>query len=139
MWDLIMRLLQPRRDSDSLGATALACAARSRRPYDTAKLLIDHGANVKAPDSSEGSTLFWAARDGNAALVRLLLDRGVDPTTTDSYGFSPLRGAILVRSVDTVKLLLARGEPIRPPDVAEANSERQPEVLRLLSHYSPKK
>jgi ankyrin repeat protein len=134
--DWFRKLFHPQQDASSTGATALVCAARSRHPFETAKLLIDHGADVKAPSNDEGSVLFWAARDGKAALVQLLLDHGLDPNARESYGWTALRGAILARSPDTVRALLTRGETIQPTDRVEANSEGQPEVLRLLAKRS---
>lgn len=57
---------------------------------DTACFLIDHGADVNHQNHAGSSALMWAACSNKMSLVRLLLDRGANPTLTDSDGRSAL-------------------------------------------------
>ena len=70
------------------GVTALHIAA-----FDLANpnLLLDRGAKVKVAAKRGETPLFIAAfRPGNAAVVRLLLSKGADPSTTILGVFTPL-------------------------------------------------
>ncbi len=61
-----------------LGETALHTCARTGRP-EAAKLLIAGGASVDPPESWRGQTpLMWAAAEGHADMVRLLVEAGAD-------------------------------------------------------------
>ena len=43
------------------------------------KVLLDHGADVNAKETLRGTTaLMWAADEGHAAAVQLLIQRGAD-------------------------------------------------------------
>ena len=48
---------------------------RAHRKADAVKVLLAHGADVHAKDPSKGQTaLMWAASEGNAAAVELLVE-----------------------------------------------------------------
>ena len=52
-----------------------------------ATLLLDRGANVDAIDGNGGATpLFLAGTRGHTECVRLLLDRGADPSIETHWG-----------------------------------------------------
>ncbi len=57
--------------------TALMWAIAERHS-DVARVLIEHGANVKASTKSGFTPLLFAAREGDLASARLLLAKGVD-------------------------------------------------------------
>ena len=61
--------------------TALHWAAH-HDDLETAKALVDAGANVKAENRYGVTPLSLACQNGNAAIVELLLARGADPNTT---------------------------------------------------------
>ena len=65
------------------GDTALMFAARVGDP-DSAKLLVDAGANVNDADAWGVTATVMAAHAGFADLVELLLDRGADPNAADA-------------------------------------------------------
>jgi ankyrin repeat protein len=61
-----------------MGETALHTCARTGRP-EAAKVLIANGASIDAPESWRGQTpLMWAAAEGHADMVRLLVEAGAD-------------------------------------------------------------
>lgn len=81
-----------------------------------AKLLLDHGADVRVAVGAARSTpLHLAAEDGNSDCVRLLLDAGADPNVASRRRQTPLHLAALAQSSSTLELLLQRG--------ADSNSE----------------
>jgi ankyrin repeat protein len=49
------------------------------------QLLVENGADVKSPNSSGGKSLFAAANNGHEAVVKLLLEAGVN-INTQEYG-----------------------------------------------------
>ena len=51
----------------------------------TATLLVDAGAQIKAIDLERRSVLMYAVQGGSLDIVKLLLDRGVDPWGMDMY------------------------------------------------------
>lgn len=59
--------------------------------------------------SREGPALHWAAKIGDEALARLLLDRGANIDARDRYGHTALHCAATTGQIAVVKLLLRRG------------------------------
>ena len=53
---------------------------------DTAKILLDHGAEVDTRAEDGRTPLMLAANKGDTDLVSLLLQAGADPTLTDKSG-----------------------------------------------------
>jgi ankyrin repeat protein len=92
---------------DAGGSTALLFAA-SGGSVESAKVLIDHGANVNDTAADGNSALVLAAFAGHGAVARLLLERGADPNAAGA-GYGALHAAVLRGDVETVKALLAKG------------------------------
>jgi ankyrin repeat protein len=89
-------------------------AAANRGETDTVAALLNRQPDlVNSRKSNGGTPLHSAAGLGNAALVRLLLDRGADVNAGDQNGWTPLHGAVYSRSRETVELLLARGASVK--------------------------
>ena len=59
---------------------------------DIARLLLERGANPRwpEPDAPHGTSLHWASRLGNLAMVTLLLDHGADPNEEIDSTDSPM-------------------------------------------------
>ncbi len=55
------------------------------------------------------SPLHWAVHRKNEALVRLLLERGMDPDVRDAYGWTPLHLSVEENWLEGVDLLLRAG------------------------------
>lgn len=75
-------------------ATALHFAAFFAQP-ETARLLVDHGADVHAVSPTFGNVtpLHSAAAGGSAEIVHLLLEAGADPNARQNGGFTALQAA----------------------------------------------
>jgi ankyrin repeat protein len=89
------------------GATALLFAARVG-DAESARLLLEAGADPNELQPDNLSALVLAAHSGNGAVARLLLEHGADPNGFES-GYAALHAAVLRSDVDLVKALLARG------------------------------
>jgi len=80
------------------GNTALHAVANLRRAPacagDTARLLLDHGADANARNWSDVTPLHQAVRARNLAVVEVLLAGGADPNARDKRGSTPLRRAV---------------------------------------------
>jgi ankyrin repeat protein len=97
---------------DSNGLTALAWAAHS---YESAKVLIDAGADLNVKSNIGGTPLLPAAAyPRNAALLRLMLERGAD-VKISVYGSTALTLAALTGDAEDVALLLEKGADPNPP------------------------
>ena len=75
------------------GFSALMFAAREG-DLDSARLLVEAGAQVNHSSPEYGSALVVAAASGHEEFARFLLDRGADPNATDRWGFAPLHYAL---------------------------------------------
>ncbi len=85
--------VHPDPSSSRGGFTALMFAAR-QGDVDSARLLVDAGANVNAVAPDYGSALVVAASSGHEPVALFLLEKGADPNGTDIWGFAPLHYAL---------------------------------------------
>lgn len=81
---------------------------------------------------SEGDRLLEAARNGDAAAIRSLLDRGAPVDVTDAKGRTPLMQAAGRGHLETVKLLLAHGAD---PNTPAANGSTSLSFARAREHH----
>ena len=59
--------------------------------YETVKLLVDHGADIRVRGRHFNETLLHAtALYGQADIAKLLIDKGLDVNVTDKRGYTPL-------------------------------------------------
>lgn len=89
------------------GDTALLFAARSG-DFESAKILVEAGANINDADAWGVSATAMAAHAGATDLAIFLLDKGANPNTP-APGFSPLHTAVMRRDEKLVAALLAHG------------------------------
>ena len=73
----------------SKGQTALMWAIAERR-VDAARVLIEHGADVRAGTNGGFTPLMFAAREGSAEMGRLLLEHGANVNDSADDGSTPL-------------------------------------------------
>ncbi|KAL3872908.1 hypothetical protein ACJMK2_036086, partial [Sinanodonta woodiana] len=85
--------------------------AVSSQDEETTKLLLDHGANVKAKDRDGHEAIFYVPRTC-ANLYRLLLDAGADPNAIDSSGFPLLVNCTSAGNYDSVKTIIEHGADV---------------------------
>lgn len=103
------------------GNTALHWAA-FRRDLQMAKLLLEAGASTDVKTRlGEMSPLFMAARNGDAAMLNLLLEHGAEVNAVSSNGTIPLMMAAASGEVDAVRALLDKGADV---DAVEATNEQ---------------
>ncbi|PYS43557.1 MAG: hypothetical protein DMG14_00505, partial [Acidobacteria bacterium] len=102
---------------------------------ETAQLLIRAGADVKFADRYGVTPLYLACANGNAGMIKLLLDAG----SADRTAETALMTAVKVGNVDSVQLLLDRGAKVDTTDptykqtaLMIAVRENHSDVVRLL-------
>jgi ankyrin repeat protein len=91
------------------GRTALLLAALSEPSADIVRLLLAAGANAKAVDAFQTTTLNAAAYGNDTETVRMLIDAGVAVDAVDFQGFTPLINASSNGNLAVVRMLLAKG------------------------------
>jgi ankyrin repeat protein len=79
--------------------TPLMFAAREGH-VDSARLLLDAGADVNAVDQNQITPLFMAISNNRIPMARFLIERGANIHATDWYGRTPLFAAVEMRNVD---------------------------------------
>ncbi len=75
------------------GFTALLFAAQ-QGDVESARLLLDAGADIDFATEEEGSALVIAAAAGHEDLAKFLLERGANPNIKDAYGLTALHFAV---------------------------------------------
>jgi ankyrin repeat protein len=95
-----------------MGRTPLIIAAGHDGASETVRLLLEKGADVRAKDSFDVTSLHTAAGAGDLEIVRMLLDKGLDVNSTNKAGHTPLWMAVTSDNLALVKLLLAKGASV---------------------------
>jgi hypothetical protein len=87
--------------------------------------------SVETPDAEGHTALSWAAYQGDAISVELLLAAGADPNREDNAGLRPLHWAVTKGNAECIRRLVAAGADLSartfPPAVAEEDDEYVPE------------
>jgi ankyrin repeat protein len=97
------------------GLTALMFCAREGDVV-TARLMIDHGADVNEPGGDGVTALVVALMNKHYGFSKFLLDRGADPNLADAKGLAALYAAVDSRNEDYSALPSRVGE--EPPAAA---------------------
>ena len=75
------------------GFTALMLAGQAGA-LDSARILLEAGADINAATPDDGSALVLASSNGHKKVALFLLDKGADPNATDAYGLTALHWAL---------------------------------------------
>ena len=75
------------------GFTALMLAGQEGA-LDSARILLEAGADIDAATPDDGSALVLASSNGHEKVALFLLEKGADPNATDAYGLTPLHWAL---------------------------------------------
>jgi ankyrin repeat protein len=89
------------------GSTPLLFAARNG-DVETARVLIEAGADIQGTEASGASALVIAAHSGHESMALFLLQQGADPNAAGA-GYTALHAAVLRSEVELVRSLLGRG------------------------------
>lgn len=113
-------------------------AVRENR-IDDVKELLREGADVNAQDMFGGNTgLHWAARHGEAAMARLLIDNGANPNARNDEDETPLHWAAAEGRKEIVVMLIAHGAKVNAAAAGGetplrwAEAHKQDEIARIL-------
>jgi ankyrin repeat protein len=105
------------------------------RAGDTAavKALLDQGVPVDTKFRYDRTALSFAADRGHVEIVKLLLERGADPDTMDSfYHQSAIGGAARKGHVEVVRMMLERGKRSVGPALLGGIFGKQNAVIDLV-------
>ena len=101
-------------DLDARGAqgrTALLIATRAN-DVETARVLIEAGADVNLKDDIQDSPYLYAGAEGLDDILRLTLAHGADVRSTNRYGGTALIPASERAHRSTIRMLLDAGVPV---------------------------
>ncbi len=131
--DCLETLLRHKADANAVnkrGATALIRAATDPAK---ARLLIDAGARIEVQTELGNTPLILAARrPGNAATVKLLLQRGANVKARNRLGVSAILAAAAGGDLDSVRLLVAAGA-----DVNDQPTPKSPQDMIFAGLRTP--
>ena len=104
--------------------TALMTAARVGK-LASVKALIARGAAIDAKDEKHGQTaLMWAAAEGHAPVVEMLIEMGADYKARLASGMTPMLFAVREGRSDVVHVLLKAGANVNEPVPVEGGRRR---------------
>lgn len=125
----ITTLLESGADPNARNAATGGTALHRAREAEVARQLLDAGANPDAPDGLGRTPLMLRVRDGDRKTVRLLLQRGADPTLTDNAGDTAARIADMAGRPELYRQLCGAvaqwdrlHHPIAPPPERSSES-----------------
>jgi uncharacterized protein len=95
------------------GMTPLLYAARDGR-IESARLLVQNGADLKATDPNGITPLLMAITNNQVETAKFLIDRGSEINIVDWYGRSPLWSAVEVRNMDIDNATFVNGVDREP-------------------------
>ncbi|KAL3274655.1 hypothetical protein HHI36_016035 [Cryptolaemus montrouzieri] len=91
------------------GMTPLSVAVIAAHE-ESAKILLEHGADPNIADNHGKTPLSFSVSAGNTEVTQLLLEYGADVNVVDTFGNTPIATALLEKPVlNMVKVLLSSG------------------------------
>jgi uncharacterized protein len=100
----------PAQDQQSSGATTALVLAARQDDRESARVLLDAGADINLTMSDGTSALVVAIINGHYELAKLLLDRGANVNLADSKGRTALYAAIEMRNMGVTDMPAPRGD-----------------------------
>ena len=97
------------------GKTPLYAAAFGGH-VESAKLLIEAGANLEIADENGCTPLYVAVEEGHTAVVELLINAGANIEAANTYGNMPLHEAVWEEQTTVIEILLQAGANINTCD-----------------------
>lgn len=105
----VTRILSKAKGIRANGISNSLITAAKQGHVTIVQLLLEAGAKVKARDREQRTALSWAAGNGHAAVMNLLLDRtGIDINAKDHYDQTPCFWAAQAGREEVLELLLTR-------------------------------
>lgn len=117
------------------GRTALMLSAMSDGSSDIVRALMAKGADPRAVDKMQMTTVLAAATGNDLGTIRQMLAAGADLNMANAVGFTPLMWSAGIGNLEAVKLLLSKG--------ANANAVSGPPFGQVkngtvaLGHFTP--
>lgn len=108
---------------------------RAAAAGDLAKVkeLLDKGADVNAANPYGGTALAFACDKGRTEVVKLLLERGANPNTKDTfYNFTPITWAAQRGYGEIIRLLLDKGAEVDNQTLIMGLFGGHPDAVKLL-------
>ncbi|MFZ9914441.1 MAG: ankyrin repeat domain-containing protein [Phycisphaerales bacterium] len=100
--------------ADRQGRTPLWSAVETN--LETARFLVEKGADVNARDQIKSSPLLWAAGFGKPETVAYLISKGAEVKAIDDNGWTPLIWAAGLGQAQTVDILVKSGADLNAAD-----------------------
>ena len=112
--------------------------AVSGKQIETARLLLERGANANAVDMKFQTTpLIDAIGQGDIDMAKLLIEHGADVNFKNVSLQHALQGALSIKRLDILNLLLAKGARPTAEDIWQANEFDKALARRLLQKADP--
>lgn len=109
-------------------------AAIANSDFESARKMIERGADLEAKDSGAGaSPLHFAVMKGNRQIVDLLVNRGADVNSRTRNGTTPLHTAVLYSRLEIAEFLIGKGANVN----AESVSGATPLALAIAAKNEP--
>lgn len=109
--------------------------------FETAKLIINRGANIHYVDSFQHLTALHLSASKNAEITKYLIEQGVD--IEGKYSFErPLWAAVRGEQIKSIELLLSKGASTQANHYAKtliALSNNKDIIIKLIDSYEEKK
>src|SRR5579863_2950813 len=99
-------------------STRLRCIAHHPEDMQLARILLEHGANVSAQETTGSTPLHFASRGGYAELACILLEHGADVKAHDNLGSTPLHFASSEGHTELVRILLEHGANVKVQNIS---------------------
>lgn len=143
--EIVEMLISAGASSEQVESVNLLKACQSET-IEQIQELLQSNANPNVKDTSGLSALGVAAATGNRAVVRLLIDAGVDIEAKDAKGCTPLMAAISKARIEVIQELLQAGADIHAVDEYNRNvtdhaydaaipKSMRRNILRILDEY----